>query len=138
MSVSDQNSKTYLQTKAAQTTLHFVRNTPTWLKKKREQFPSPFNASLTLGARGISCAVSGFNARVKDNKARPRSFFFFFAARVFGRTTREKPLVPRVRLPLPRLYSVYPSYATNREKCVATLRSFAGYKKSILSTTILL
>ena len=28
----------------------------------------------------------------KDNKARPRSFF---AARVFDRTTGEKPLVPR-------------------------------------------
>ena len=35
------------------------------------------------------------SARVKDNKACPRSFF---AARVFGRTTREKPLVPRVNI----------------------------------------
>ena len=34
-----------------------------------------------------------FAARVEDNKARPRSFF---ATRAFGRTTREKPLVPRV------------------------------------------
>ena len=41
----------------------------------------------------VFLAASPLVSSAEDNKARPRSFF---AARVFGRTTREKLLVPRV------------------------------------------
>ena len=39
--------------------------------------------SLTLGARGFQCAVSGFGQVLKSD---PRVFSRCFAARVFGRT----------------------------------------------------
>ena len=52
-----------------------------------------FRVYKVIRAKSEFFLSAGFAARVKDNKAHS---FFFFAARAFGRTTREKPLVPRV------------------------------------------
>ena len=47
---------------------------------------TPLEKQVSFLAASVSTKLN------KDNKARPRSFF---AARVFSRTTRDKPLVPR-------------------------------------------